>query len=67
MRKHGVLKRGYFDSNGWPRGWVIGCDVDDGKPEDEAILHLESDGTVLVRGEFNQELTNERKAAMGLA
>lgn len=77
--KHGVVKRGTFDSNGMPTNWH--CDFDlisDGRDScpggfacsndssiGPTILRLEDNGDVYLRGEFNQELTDERKKAMG--
>jgi hypothetical protein len=61
MEKHGIMKRGTFTTEGWPTGWHIVCNGDD-----SPVLTLEADGAVLLHGELNKEMTDERRRCMGL-
>ena len=65
LKKHGIAERGNFDENGFPCGWTIDSSlIADGKPEHIPVLTICLNGDVLVRGEYSEELTTERKNIM---
>lgn len=64
MKQHGVLRRGWFTSDGMPKGWIFSMkETTDGRG-DVPILSIMGSGAVLLRGELSEELTLERIAAM---
>lgn len=61
-----IIMRGIFTgTEGWPSEWHVDRTLQQNK--DSACLDLRINGKVYVDGEYNLELTDERRSVMKLA